>query len=341
MKRCVFVAVLVLFCAGSAWADQPVDTTGLTVTAPPWHGDCEWQAKGVFGSKEEALERKRWHLAEGDAEGASKDLADFGPEGVDVLVAWLDDGAPRVRDKYRVRAALHVFRCGDPRDMDVASEQINWRSAGEVRKMLNALEGRVPRFTPEQAAHIASAPDRGVQIAAVRALIGSFKVQKSVGMGIFFMGFSKTVAVKGSKVGPPLHHVEAVEELLARHRIDELWHPAVKAIGTLYSYEIPNQDAWFPILLQAVRDERLDEDGKIGRAAALFIGRGLPERLLEGAKAVLYSERPDLAASFVGGLEDSIQKDRWHEDLRTVLELCVERTSGGAHLEAKRLLRSL
>jgi membrane dipeptidase len=68
-----------------------------------------------------------------------------------------------------------------------------------------------------------------------------------------------------------------VRSLLQRHPADTLWHPTVEAIGILASNQVPYWDRWSPILPEAVRDD-YDDDGKIARAAALFLGRSPAER---------------------------------------------------------------
>lgn len=306
--------------------------------APPWHGSCEYQAKAVHGEHEEALARKRGHLYEGDAAGAWKDLRDYGPDGAAVIAEWLAAGAPNVSEGHRRHAGEHLFRCGTPEHVRVAAQQVDWSDASEVTEMLRALRGRVPRFTPIQAEHLATAPDQGLQIEAVKALIGAFKVQKRVGIGLFFMGWNKTVEVKASRSAPPEHHVAALRSVLDRNRVDVVWHPAVKAIGTLYSFEIPDQDAWFPVLLDAVREIDLDGDGKVSEAAALFIARGLPSDLLEGAKAAMATDRTGVHINFVAGLEDCIQDGRTHPDMEEALELFAKDGLGTSRLEARFLL---
>ncbi len=333
------ILVFVLLLAFPAVA-HAVDGTGLSVVAPPWHGDCEYQARVTDGGHEQALRRKRKHLYEGDAKGAWKDLRDYGPDGARLIGEWLDDGAPGVDDRHRRDAGLHLFRCGSPVEVEIAARQVDWGSSKAVRSMLRALQGRVPRFTPEQAAHLATAPDEAVQIEAVKALIGSYKIKKSTGFAIFFIAITRTVDVKAAKTEPPAHHVEAVKALLEENPVDVVWHPAVKAIGTLYSYEIPEQDAWFPILLAAVQRPELDEDGKIGRAASLFIGRGLPDRMLEGALTVLESGLTDNHVSLVAGFEDAMQDGRSHPDLEQALEIFAEQGLGTSALEARQLLRA-
>jgi hypothetical protein len=101
---------------------------------------------------------------------------------------------------------------------------------------------------------------------------------------------------------------------------------------------VPYWDRWSPILLDAVRDD-YDDDGKIARAAALFLGRGLPERLVEAAHAVLATGQADLHEAFVAGIADSSPEWLGHPELAAALDLFVEHGTGSARREAMSLRR--